>query len=67
MLTAPAATIATWVEVCSASRPSSGAQTPNAAKATMEFIDSTVARLPALASRCSSAACIGPPEPCRGR
>ena len=37
---------------------------PKAAKATMEFIDSTVARLRGLASRWSSAACIGPAEPC---
>ena len=46
--------MATWVLAATATKPSSGAATENAANATIEFIDSTVARLRASASRWSS-------------
>ena len=64
MLTAPAVTIAAGRLTRSAIRPRTGPAIPNARKAIIELIDSTVERFFACASRCSSASCGGPFSPC---
>ena len=64
MLKAPATTMAVGVPACSASGPRASSPSVYAPPDTIEFIDSTVVRVPAPASRCSSVECIGPAAPC---
>ena len=64
MLNAPTTTIATWVDVRASSWPASAAVRLNPRNETIEFIDRTVDRFRAEASRWSSAPWTGPPAPC---